>query len=217
MPFAERVEHPMPICVLNSVNSEITYAFPLAIFLFPGERIQLHLFEPRYRQLFKLMEEHHLTCAVPYVKNNKPQRIGCALRLQDVETRYDDGRVDAVFECTQLIEITKYDRSGNSAMPDSAEFTELHRYALWQASPALLDEWRLLTEIWPKLSGKISRINIVHVLHIYQILRPTYEEKYNFIALGDPSKQEQVVFNKIRYQRMLLEQERHVEKGIFLN
>lgn len=163
------------------------------------------------------MEEHQLECVVPFVKNEKTQRIGCTLRLQDVEKRYDDGRVDAVFECTRLIEIGKYDRSGNSAMPDSAEFTELHRYALWQASPALLEEWRLLTEIWPNLSRKISTIDIVHVLHMYQILRPTYEEKYRFIALGDPAKQEQVVLNKIRYQRLLLEQERNVEKGIYLN
>ncbi len=163
------------------------------------------------------MCEHHIECVVPYVRQNAAKNIGCALKIHKVVEVYEDGRADVIMQCTRLVQLERYDKSANSTLPDSADFTEMGRYTQWKANDELLAEWETLVRFWPKKNGSIKSINISQTLHMFQFLKPSYEEKFRFIAMGDPEKQAQIVLNKIKFQRLLLQQEKNIEKGMFLN
>src|SRR6187455_1258603 len=50
--------------------------FPLGIVVYPGENVNLHIFEPRYKQLVKECHENKKPFGIPAVLNNKLQDNG---------------------------------------------------------------------------------------------------------------------------------------------
>jgi Lon protease-like protein len=75
--------------------------FPLGVVLFPGTRLPLHLFEPRYRQLLADIEggdrRFGILTGIPGVgeRDLPAGRVGCVALLTDVE-RLPDGRANIV-------------------------------------------------------------------------------------------------------------------------
>jgi len=68
--------------------------FPLSIVVFPGEKLNLHIFEPRYRQLIKECSAQKKTFGIPAVIENKVQELGTLVEVTDVNKVYDDGKMD---------------------------------------------------------------------------------------------------------------------------
>jgi len=68
--------------------------FPLQIVAFPGEEVNLHIFEPRYRQLMQDCEEEGITFGLIAYLDGKVQEYGTELKLTKVEKRYPDGKLD---------------------------------------------------------------------------------------------------------------------------
>lgn len=80
--------------------------FPLPVMPLPGEQLHLHIFEPRYRDLFDRLESMELTeFGIPHLAHGKPSGAGGLMRLLYVERRLPDGRRDVVVECTGVFRI----------------------------------------------------------------------------------------------------------------
>lgn len=80
--------------------------FPLPVMPLPGERLQLHIFEPRYRELFDRLESLEVEeFGIPFMEQGKPNGSGGLMRLLYVEKRWQDGCRDVVVECTGLFEV----------------------------------------------------------------------------------------------------------------
>lgn len=68
--------------------------FPLQLVVYPGEALNLHIFEHRYRQLIQDAEEEGLTFGVPTVINKQVQPIATEVKLLEVSKRYASGETD---------------------------------------------------------------------------------------------------------------------------
>lgn len=68
--------------------------FPLNLVVFPGEKLNLHIFEPRYRQLLADCLETGQTFGIPPYLNEQVQPIGTEMRLLKVERAYPGGEAD---------------------------------------------------------------------------------------------------------------------------
>ncbi|MGB7846965.1 MAG: LON peptidase substrate-binding domain-containing protein [Candidatus Acidiferrum sp.] len=68
--------------------------FPLNVVLFPGERLPLHIFEPRYRRMvgecLGTKSPFGMLLALP----DGIARVGCSAEILDVTKHYEDGRID---------------------------------------------------------------------------------------------------------------------------
>ena len=62
--------------------------------IFPGEKVNLHIFEPRYKQLVRECEENGATFGVPAFINDRIMDTGTELRLLSVEKRHEGGELD---------------------------------------------------------------------------------------------------------------------------
>ena len=85
--------------------------FPLSLVVFPGEKLNLHIFEPRYRQLIQDCETKGLTFGVPPYIDNKMQEIGTELKLLSIEKIYDDGKMDIKTEGIGLFNVQEFQRT----------------------------------------------------------------------------------------------------------
>ena len=68
--------------------------FPLQMVAFPGEVVNLHIFEPRYRTLFHDLQQDSVTFGIVPVVDNKLAVVGTEMRLLEVAKRYADGKLD---------------------------------------------------------------------------------------------------------------------------
>ncbi|RIV27551.1 peptidase [Fibrisoma montanum] len=68
--------------------------FPLNLIVYPGEDLNLHIFEPRYRQLVNECIEEEKTFGIPAFINNKLPGYGTEMHVTTLHKRYDDGRMD---------------------------------------------------------------------------------------------------------------------------
>lgn len=68
--------------------------FPLALVVYPGEKLNLHIFEPRYKQLIRYCIEQKKPFGIPTVLDGKLGDFGCLVELTGVAKEYEDGRMD---------------------------------------------------------------------------------------------------------------------------
>lgn len=68
--------------------------FPLNIVVYPGEDLNLHIFEPRYKQLIQECVELKKTFGIPSVIKDRVGEIGTVMEVREVVKQYDNGEMD---------------------------------------------------------------------------------------------------------------------------
>jgi hypothetical protein len=68
--------------------------FPLNLVAYPGEKLNLHIFEPRYIQLIKECNTEGKTFGIPVVNNKELLEYGTEMKLEKVQKVYDTGEMD---------------------------------------------------------------------------------------------------------------------------
>lgn len=76
--------------------------FPLAIVVYPGEQLNLHIFEPRYKQLIKECFTNKKPFGIPAVINDKISEMGTLVEVKEISQVYDDGKMDIKTEGLQV-------------------------------------------------------------------------------------------------------------------
>jgi Lon protease-like protein len=89
--------------------------FPLGIVLLPTERVPLHIFEPRYRELIGECLEDDTEFGLVYADEDGVREIGTRARVAEVLERFDDGRLNIVVEGGGRFRVEKLTR-GRSFM-----------------------------------------------------------------------------------------------------
>lgn len=81
--------------------------FPLNIVAFPGEAINLHIFEPRYRQLIADCLRNDSTFGIPSHALNAIE-LGTEVKIVEVSKEYPDGRLDIKTQGLQVFEVEDF-------------------------------------------------------------------------------------------------------------
>jgi Lon protease-like protein len=68
--------------------------FPLGIVVFPGEDLNLHIFEPRYKQLITDCFAEAKPFGIPTVLKNGLSERGTLVEVKEIVEVYDDGKLD---------------------------------------------------------------------------------------------------------------------------
>ncbi len=79
--------------------------FPLKLAVFPGQYLNLHIFEPRYKQLINECFETGKNFAMPAVIGDNVYDYCTELRLTEIAQRYDNGEMDIRTEGIGILQI----------------------------------------------------------------------------------------------------------------
>jgi uncharacterized protein len=85
--------------------------FPLSLVVYPGEKLPLHIFEPRYKQLVQECFEAKKPFGIPAVVNNQLQELGTLVEITEIVQTYENGEMDikteglAVFRVLEMIKL----------------------------------------------------------------------------------------------------------------
>lgn len=79
--------------------------FPLNIVVYPGEKLNLHIFEPRYIQLINECLALNKVFGIPSVVKDKLEEMGTTIKIVSVEKKYPDGSMDIKTEGEKVFKI----------------------------------------------------------------------------------------------------------------
>ena len=101
--------------------------FPLGIVLLPGERIPLHIFEPRYRELIGECLQRGVPFGLVFADESGMRGVGTEAAVVEVSHRFEDGRLNIVVEGRkrfQLVQLTggrSFTTAEVAALPDEGD------------------------------------------------------------------------------------------------
>ena len=78
--------------------------FPLSIVVYPGESLNLHIFEPRYKQLINECFTQKKLFGIPAVIESRLQDFGTLIRISEITTIHDNGEMDIKTNGEKLLE-----------------------------------------------------------------------------------------------------------------
>lgn len=79
--------------------------FPLPLVVFPGEDLNLHIFEPRYKQLITDCYAAKKPFGIPSVINNEVMELGTLVEIVEISRVYDNGEMDIKTKATVVFKI----------------------------------------------------------------------------------------------------------------
>jgi uncharacterized protein len=68
--------------------------FPLGVVVYPGESLNLHIFEPRYKQLVTECFAEKKMFGIPAIINNHLNEMGTLVEINEITSTYDNGEMD---------------------------------------------------------------------------------------------------------------------------
>ena len=82
--------------------------FPLELVVYPLQRVPLHVFEPRYKQLLGECRDEGITFGIPAFIEGKLAEYGTELKLIRVVKDYPSGELDVVAEGVRVFRLQRY-------------------------------------------------------------------------------------------------------------
>jgi len=124
--------------------------FPLGIALLPHERLPLHIFEDRYKEMIGGCIEQGSEFGVVLQKGEGILRSGCTASIEAVVKRYGDGRMDIMTVGRRRFEIRELD-TGRAFLQAEVTFIQDEEFEEppEQAAARALEAYQALTSAEP--------------------------------------------------------------------
>jgi len=155
--------------------------FPLGLVVYPGEQLNLHIFEPRYKQLITECFAEQKPFGIPAAIDNALADLGTLVEITEVVKVYEDGKMDIktkglkVFQVLELIPQIP-DKLFSGAIvtyPPNSQLQQSHQ--MQQLLPAVNELHKLLnvSKDFKKAAADLVSYDIAH--HVGLTLQEEYE------------------------------------------
>ncbi len=100
--------------------------FPLHLVAFPGEKLNLHIFEPRYKQLILDCKNQNLTFGIPPFQKGQKMNIGTKMEVLSIEKVHNDGSMDIKTKAISVFKIQSIIKNYNDKLYSGATVIDLN-------------------------------------------------------------------------------------------
>lgn len=159
--------------------------FPLSIVVYPGEDLNLHIFEPKYKQLIKECFDQKKPFGMPVVIDNKVNELGTLVDIIEISKIYDNGEMDIktrgqkIFRVLEIINEVPDKLYSGAIVSYPANTGHGKKILMSKVIVAIKELHRLLKVKKPfhKEEEQLSSYDVAHHAGL------TLEEEYEFLSL----------------------------------
>lgn len=169
--------------------------FPLGIVVYPGEQLNLHIFEPRYKQLITECNEQKKPFGIPTVLENKMQDFGSLVSITELSKVYDSGEMDIkttgekVFRVLEVIKEVP-DKLYSGAIVNYPDTYERGNIELMRKVMAGIRDLHRLLKVTKEFNKPDEEIRCYEVAHHIGL---SLEEEYELLGLLDERQRQEYV------------------------
>lgn len=167
--------------------------FPLGIVVYPGESLNLHIFEPRYKQLINECFNAQKPFGIPTVIDNKVQDYGSLVEITNMAKIYDNGEMDIKTKGTRIFRILEVIKEIPDKMYSGAivNYPENHTKGnpdLMQKVMSSIRELHKLLKVNKEFTKEDRELKTYDVAHHIGM---SLEEEYELLGLADERQRQE--------------------------
>ena len=169
--------------------------FPLGIVVFPEENLNLHIFEPQYKQLITECSEQKKPFGIPTVLENKMQDYGSLVTILEISKVHDNGEMDIktrgerVFRILEVIKNVP-DKLYSGAIVNYPDTYERGNIELMRKVMAGIRDLHRLLKVTKEFNKPDEEIRCYEVAHHIGL---SLEEEYELLGLLDERQRQEYV------------------------
>lgn len=193
--------------------------FPLSIVVFPGEQVNLHIFEPRYRQLIHECFDAQKQFGIPVVIKNELQEMGTLMEVVGIKKVYDDGKMDVTVQGLKVFRVLEQIR----AIPEKLYGGAIVTYPdvvndgnrlLMQKIVAGVKEMHRLLQISKEFKKPDEALNSFDVAHHAGL---NQEEEYELLGISRELQRQEYLKRHLGKVLPVLSEMEHLKERVKLN
>ena len=173
--------------------------FPLKMVVFPGEHLNLHVFEPRYKQLIRECEENGVTFGMPAFINNKIMEMGTELELVAIEKKYANGEMDIITQGIGLFKINELFDVTPKKLYSGADITRLAEEdgSEPELNARILEELKELFRILGVEKKMPENANDFVTRDVAHHVGFSIEQEYDFLCITSEIKRQEFIYEHL--------------------
>ncbi len=190
--------------------------FPLNLVVFPNEELNLHIFEPRYKQLINDCLREKTTFGIPSHVVNKIE-FGTEVEITEVAKTYEDGRMDIKTKGLRTFKVINFQNpwQNKDYAGGTVELLETVKDEDPQLKIEILEKAKELFQ-WLKIENDIDLSTGEIYTFIHKIgLKP--EEEYKLIQIPTQSLRQQFILNHLSKIIPMLERAEKAKEKVKMN
>ena len=191
--------------------------FPLQSVFFPGEKVPLHIFEERYKQLINDCRREAITFGIPvYINDNIA--YGTEVQLMEVVNTYESGAMDVVCVARQIFKVISFDNTMNDRLYSGGEveFIDIINDGEVSAKREVLNKLKELYQLMevPFAPIEIEMFNSYALAHKMGL---SFEQEYELLQLASEKERLQFIMNHLMVTIQVLKEVNRTKLLIELN
>jgi ATP-dependent Lon protease len=194
--------------------------FPLRLVVFPGEKLNLHIFEPRYKQLIHECDKDKITFGINAFVSDKMVPIGTEIKLLSISKHYENGEMDICTEGVGLYEIEKFYKEPHGKLYDGADvrLLDLKDDTIdLMVSQRILDyahEIFLLLNLNKELPSKAADVNTFKLGHYVGM---GIDQEYELLCLPTEFERQSFILQHLEHILPVVREMEHLRQRALLN
>lgn len=167
--------------------------FPLGIVVYPGENLNLHIFEPRYKQLISECHEQKKPFGIPTVIEDKMQDVGSMMTITKISKIHANGDMDIktkgekVFRILEVIKEIP-DKLYSGAIVNYPDTYEQGNAELMRKVMTGIRDLHKLLKVTKKFDKPDEEIKCYEIAHHIGL---SLEEEYELLGLLDERQRQE--------------------------
>jgi len=189
--------------------------FPLGIVVFPGEVVNLHIFEPRYKQLIIEAYGEGLSFGIPVLLSNRVSQYGCKVKLLEIFKKYDEGEMDIRIEGEKVFRLESFEVQLKDKLYGGGEIKYTDEVGKYQDS--------LRERIQEKITALFESLGVKKSLNGYDpfdvghFIGFSKKEEYDLLKTANKTTQQEMVLTQLDKMIPIVNETQKIKARIGLN
>jgi len=191
--------------------------FPLKLVAFPGEQVNLHIFEPRYKQLINECLETGQTFVIPLF-NEMVRDFGSEMTVERLVKRYPTGEMDIITRCQNAVQIFSFHEKLEDKLYAGGEIEPIEN--INDQNP---EQWLELRKLAKRLISVLkmeSSFDVDLVENSFELahkLGLSLEQEYDMLQMVRESQRQTYMINHLRRALPLVSEMERAKERIKMN
>ncbi len=192
--------------------------FPLNLVVFPHENLNLHIFEPRYRQLVNECVDEKKTFGIPAFVNGKLLGYGTEVEISQLSKRYGDGRMDVMTKGLRIFRIVDFQNPVKGKLYAGGEVVFIENEDLTEEiNPYLLS---LVEKLYSLLKVKVDYDQPEYAPFSYRIIHKigvSVAEEYELLLMPTEKQRQQRLIEHLELINPIVAEVERTKERIAMN
>lgn len=191
--------------------------FPLKLVVYPGENLNLHIFEPRYVQLIRDVMQKNSGFGIPVYLDGRIEEYGTEMKILSIEKTYEDGKMDIRTQGKGVIRVLEFLREVPGKLYPAGIVSEIETDTGVRLNTQLFAFFHKLHQLLgtkPVLNKREYDLRSYDFAHFVGM---SLEEKYHMLTMIDERERQNFLLAHLKSSLPLLEEAEKLKEKIRLN